>query len=77
MPHKIDVLRRHCDAVGRDFADIRLTAGFFDDPFADVDEYLRTLDRFAALDGQGALLLETADGGRRITAGDLYFAARG
>lgn len=49
MPHKIDVLRRHCDAVGRDFADIRLTAGFFDDPFADVDDYLRTLDRFAAL----------------------------
>ena len=24
-------------------------AGFFDDPFTDVDEYLRTLDRFAAL----------------------------
>ena len=34
--------------------------------------------RFAALDGQGALLLETADGGRRsITAGDLFFAAHG
>jgi BirA family biotin operon repressor/biotin-[acetyl-CoA-carboxylase] ligase len=34
--------------------------------------------RFAALDGQGALLLETADGGRRtVTAGDLFFAARG
>ena len=32
----------------------------------------------AALDGQGALLLETADGGRRsITAGDLFFAAHG
>jgi alkanesulfonate monooxygenase SsuD/methylene tetrahydromethanopterin reductase-like flavin-dependent oxidoreductase (luciferase family) len=29
--------------------DIRLTAGYFDDPFADVDDYLRTLDRFAAL----------------------------
>ena len=34
--------------------------------------------RFAALDGQGALLLETADGRRRsITAGDLFFAAGG
>jgi hypothetical protein len=49
LPHKLDVLRRHCDAVGRDFADIRLTAGVFDDPFADVDDYLRTLDRYAAL----------------------------
>jgi F420-dependent oxidoreductase-like protein len=49
LPHKLDVLRRHCDSVGRDFAEIRLTAGYFSDPFADVDEYLRTLDRYAAL----------------------------
>lgn len=49
LPHKLDVLRRHCDAVGRDFSDIRLTAGNFDDPFADVDEYLRTVDRYAAV----------------------------
>ena len=41
MPHKLDVLRRHCDAVGRDFDDIRLTAGYFADPFADVNNYLR------------------------------------
>ena len=34
--------------------------------------------RFAALDGQGALLLEMADGARRtVTAGDLYFAGLG
>jgi len=34
--------------------------------------------RFAALDGQGALLLEMADGGRRtVTAGDLFFAGPG
>lgn len=49
LPHKLDVLRGHCDAVGRDFAEIRLTAGFFEDPFSDVDGYLRTLDRYAAL----------------------------
>jgi F420-dependent oxidoreductase-like protein len=49
LPHKLDVLRSHCDAVGRDFSDIRLTAAYFDDPFADVDGYLRTLDRYAAL----------------------------
>ncbi|WP_156686229.1 LLM class F420-dependent oxidoreductase [Mycobacterium sp. Marseille-P9652] len=49
LPHKLDVLRRHCDAVGRDFGEIRLTAGLFADPFADVDEYLRQLDRYSAL----------------------------
>lgn len=49
LPHKLDVLRGHCDATGRDIADIRLTAGFFEDPFSDVDGYLRTLDQYAAL----------------------------
>jgi hypothetical protein len=49
LPHKLDVLRRHCDEVGRDFGDTLLTAGYFADPFADVDEYLRTLDRYAKL----------------------------
>lgn len=49
LPHKIDVLRRHCDAVGRDFSEIRLTAAYYVDPFADIDQYLRTLDRYAAL----------------------------
>jgi F420-dependent oxidoreductase-like protein len=49
LPHKIDVLRRHCDDVGRDFSDIRLTGGFFVDPFADLDKYLRSVEQFAAL----------------------------
>lgn len=49
LPHKLDVLRRHCDDVGRDFAEIRLTAGFFADPFGDVDEYRRQVDRYAEL----------------------------
>ncbi|MDX1892379.1 LLM class F420-dependent oxidoreductase [Mycolicibacterium sp. 050158] len=49
LPHKIDVLRRHCDALGRDFSEIRVTVGFFGDPFTDVDGYLRTLDQYAAL----------------------------
>jgi F420-dependent oxidoreductase-like protein len=49
LPHKLDVLRRHCDAVGREFSEIRLTVAYFDDPFADVDGYLRTLDQYAAL----------------------------
>jgi len=49
LPHKLDVLRRHCDAVGRDFSDILLTAGFFVDPFTDLDDYLRTVEQFAEL----------------------------
>ncbi|MCV7211959.1 LLM class F420-dependent oxidoreductase [Mycolicibacterium canariasense] len=49
LPHKLDVLRRHCDSVGRDVSEIRLTVGYLDDPFADVDAYLRTLDEFAAM----------------------------
>jgi F420-dependent oxidoreductase-like protein len=49
LAHKIAVLNRHCEAVGRDPADIRLTAGLFQDPFADVDGYLRTAERYAEL----------------------------
>ena len=49
LTHKIDVLPRHCDTVGRDVAEIRKTVGLFADPFADVDGYLKTLERFAEL----------------------------
>lgn len=49
LPHKIDVLKRHCDAVGRDFGEIALTAGHFIDPFADLDGYLRTAQDLADL----------------------------
>ncbi|MET0703689.1 MAG: LLM class F420-dependent oxidoreductase [Mycobacterium sp.] len=46
--HKVEVLHRHCDAVGRDPAEIRLTAGLFLDPF-DGDAFLRRAEQFAAL----------------------------
>ncbi len=49
LRHKIDVLTRHCDAVGRDVAEIRKTVGFFADPFEDVDGYLTNLERMAGL----------------------------
>jgi len=49
LTHKLDVLRRHCDTVGRDVAEIRKTVGFFEDPFADVDGYLKKLERLAEL----------------------------
>jgi hypothetical protein len=49
--HKIDVLNRHCDAVGRDPGAIRKTAGGLAllDPFEDTDAYLKTVERFAEL----------------------------
>jgi F420-dependent oxidoreductase-like protein len=49
LTHKIDVLTRHCDTVGRDVAEIRKTVGFFADPFEDVDGYLTNLERMAGL----------------------------
>lgn len=47
LQHKIEVLIRHCDAVGRDPAEIRKTVGLFADPFADPDGYLKTVERYA------------------------------
>lgn len=49
LSRKIDVLRRHCDEVGRDPAEIRKTVGLFADPFAELDSYLRTVDYCAGL----------------------------
>ncbi|WP_145014066.1 LLM class F420-dependent oxidoreductase [Mycobacterium marseillense] len=51
LAHKVDVLRGHCDAVGRDSGDIRKTSGGLatTDPFENIDEYLKTAERFAAL----------------------------
>ena len=49
LTHKVDVLTRHCDTVGRDVAEIRKTVGFFDDPFSDVDGYLKKVERMAGL----------------------------
>ncbi len=49
LTHKIDVLNRHCDAVGRDPGEIRKTVGLFTDPFEDTGGYLKTLERYAEL----------------------------
>ena len=49
--HKIEVLNRHCDTVGRDPGEIGKTAGGLlpIDPFEDTDEYLKTVERYAEL----------------------------
>src|SRR5271170_5450395 len=49
LKHKIDVLTRHCETVGRDVAEIRKTVGFFEDPFENLDQYLKKLERFSEL----------------------------
>jgi F420-dependent oxidoreductase-like protein len=49
LKHKIDVLTRHCDTVGRDAAEIRKTVGLFADPFGDIDGYLKMLEHYAEL----------------------------
>ncbi|WAJ45867.1 LLM class F420-dependent oxidoreductase [Mycobacterium sp. Aquia_216] len=50
LQHKIDVLNRHCDKVGRDPAEIRKTVGLLVvDPFENVDEYLKTAESYAKL----------------------------
>ncbi|MGA7050037.1 MAG: LLM class F420-dependent oxidoreductase [Mycobacterium sp.] len=49
LKHKIEVLNRHCDTVGRDFGEIRETIGFFVNPFEDLDGYLKTTEQYAEL----------------------------
>jgi F420-dependent oxidoreductase-like protein len=51
LEHKIDVLNRHCDALGRDPGEIHKTFGrlLVVDPFEDTDEYLKTVERYAEL----------------------------
>jgi F420-dependent oxidoreductase-like protein len=49
LKHKIGVLQRHCDTVGRDPGEIRKTVSFFVDPFEDLDTYLKTTEQYAEL----------------------------
>ncbi|HTW14114.1 MAG TPA: LLM class F420-dependent oxidoreductase [Nocardioides sp.] len=49
VAHKLDVLRRHCDDVGRDYDSIRKTMIGSVDPLADVDGFLADMERYAAL----------------------------
>ena len=49
LAHKIVVLNRHCETVGRDPADIRLTAALFTNPFDDVDAWLKNAESYAEL----------------------------
>lgn len=51
LEHKIEVLNGHCETVARNPSDIRKTCGGLTgtDPFGDTDEFLKTVERYAAL----------------------------
>jgi F420-dependent oxidoreductase-like protein len=50
VAHKVDVLRRHCDALGRDPDEIEVTAMYRDlPPDATVDDVVRGAEAFAAV----------------------------
>ena len=49
LEHKIEVLHRHCETVGRDPSEIRKTVGHFVNPFEDPDGYFKTAERYAEL----------------------------
>jgi F420-dependent oxidoreductase-like protein len=51
LVHKLDVLRRHCDDVGRDYDSIEKTIGGIGaaDPITHTDEWLAEMERFAGL----------------------------
>jgi F420-dependent oxidoreductase-like protein len=49
VAHKLDVLRRHCDDVGRDYDSIRRTMIGMGDPVADPDGFLKSMEQYAAV----------------------------
>ena len=49
VAHKLEVLRGHCDAVGRDPSEIEVTIIGDWDPTADVDGFARSMEAYAAL----------------------------
>ncbi|MDN4175088.1 LLM class F420-dependent oxidoreductase [Nocardioides sp. SOB77] len=59
VAHKLDVLRRHCDDVGRDVEEIEKTLVLATD-LDDVDALVRTLEEYAAL---GITLVTMSPGG--------------
>ncbi|MFC5730009.1 MULTISPECIES: LLM class F420-dependent oxidoreductase [Nocardioides] len=49
VAHKLDVLRRHCDELGRDYERIRKTVLWFGDPVADRDGFLKEMEQYGEL----------------------------
>ena len=49
IQHKLDVLRRHCDDLGRDYDSVRKTAMVHVDPVAEADAFVARMAEYAAI----------------------------
>ncbi|MET8772610.1 LLM class F420-dependent oxidoreductase [Streptomyces sp. NPDC004658] len=51
LRHKLDVLRRHCEAVGRDYDTVRKTIAYSGEPVTegDLDAFLRDIEGYTGL----------------------------
>jgi F420-dependent oxidoreductase-like protein len=49
VAHKLDVLRRHCDELGRDYDEIRKTILFHGDPLTDWDGFMSEMEAHAKM----------------------------
>jgi F420-dependent oxidoreductase-like protein len=59
IAHKLDVLRRHCDSEGRDFAQIEVTALVADEPGMGPDDILEAVESLAAVGVQTVIARST------------------
>jgi hypothetical protein len=57
--HKLDVLQRHCDEVGRPFGDILKTISTRLAPGQSPDDFARELERVAGLGIEHAVVITT------------------
>ena len=61
VAHKLDVLRRHCDAEGRDPGTIDGTILALGSPLDDVDSFIADMERYAAIGIVEVQLMPTGD----------------
>lgn len=61
VAHKLKVLQRHCDDVGRDNAEIEKTMLAATDPLADVDAFLTRMAEYAAVGIELVTLVPAGD----------------
>ncbi|WP_166138495.1 LLM class F420-dependent oxidoreductase [Nocardioides ochotonae] len=61
MKHKLDVLRRHCDDLGRDYDEIEKTVLVALDPVGDRDGFLALVEQYAALGIDLVTVMPTAE----------------
>ncbi|WP_341928163.1 LLM class F420-dependent oxidoreductase [Nocardioides psychrotolerans] len=61
MAHKLDVLRRHCDDLGRDYDAIEKSMVLDADPTGDTDAFLADMEAYAALGIELVTLMPQGD----------------